>query len=141
MKYHPLAICLAMLLPGLALAHSLSDELGVGSSQPKPRNPRTGFIYDRISGVAHASDVISFGFDLTLTHDDATKPTQGALFGNTGGNIFAAAFGVDWYPSEHVPLALEIDVSPKSTSSSDAPVTFDVGTTATSADALSRATS
>ena len=134
-------VCMAMLLPGVALAHSLSDELGVGTSQASPRNPRTGFIYDRISGVADASDVISLRFDLALTHDDATKPTQGALFGNTGGNIFAAAFGVDWTPSEHVPLAFEIDVSPKSTSSSDAAVTFDVGTTSTNADALLRATS
>jgi hypothetical protein len=142
MNNSPFAVvCLAMLLPGLVLAHSLSDEVGVGSSQASPRNPRTGFIYDRISGVADASQAVSFRFDLTLTHDLATKPSQGAQFGNTGGNIFAGAFGVDWNPSEHVPLSFEIDVSPQSTSSSDATVTFDVGSTSTNADALLKSTS
>lgn len=142
MKPHPpVLLSLVMLLPGLVLAHSVSDELGVGSSQANPRNPRTGLIYDRISGVADASEAVSLRFDLTLTHDDATKPTQGAAFGATGGNIFAAAFGIDWNPNEHVPLSAEIDLSPKSTSSSDAPVTFDVGAATGSADALLRARS
>lgn len=124
-----------------ASAHSISNELGVGSSQANPRNPRTGFIYDRIGGVADASESVSLRFDVTLTHDDATKPTQGASFGDTGGNIFAGAFGVDWSPTEHFPLSAEIDFSPRSTQSSDATVTFDVGSTSSNADALLKATS
>jgi hypothetical protein len=135
------ALCLGALLPGLAIAHSLSDEIGVGSSQSNPRNPRTGFIYDRIAGVADASESVSFRFDLTLTHDAATKPSQGAQFGDTGGNVFAGAFGVEWSPSEHFPLSFEIDLSPKSTALSDTTVTFDVGSTSANADALLRATS
>ena len=142
MKTHRLGfVCLGMVLPSLAVAHSLSDEIGVGSSQTNPRNPRTGFIYDRVSGVADASDAVSLRFDLTLTHDAATKPTQGASFGDTGGNIFAAALGLDWTPSEHWPLSFEVDVSPKSTEASDTTVAFDVGTTSANADALLRATS
>jgi len=113
----------------------------VGSSQTNPRNPRTGFIYDRVSGVADASDAVSFRFDLTLTHDAATKPTQGASFGDTGGNIFAGALGLDWMPSEHWPLSFEFDFSPRSTEASDTTVAFDVGTTSANADALLRATS
>jgi hypothetical protein len=129
-----------MFLPYIALGHSLSDEVGVGSSQPNPRNPRTGFIYDRVSGVADTSEVFSFRFDLTLTHDAATKPTQGAQFGDTGGNIFAGSLGVDWLPSEHFPLTLEVDASPKSAAASDATVTFDSGTGSANADALLKAT-
>ncbi|HKD39942.1 MAG TPA: hypothetical protein VKB87_06590 [Myxococcaceae bacterium] len=142
MRIHPLGpVFLGLLLPCLAVAHSLSDEIGVGSSQTNPRNPRTGFIYDRVSGVADASDVVSFRFDLTLTHDAATKPTQGASFGDTGGNIFAGALGLDWMPSEHWPLSFEFDFSPRSTEASDTTVAFDVGTTSANADALLRATS
>jgi hypothetical protein len=133
--------CLGLVLPGLVAAHSLSDEIGVGTSQTNPRNPRTGFIYDRISGVADASEVVSFRFDLTLTHDAATKPTQGAQFGDTGGNVLAGALGLDWTPSEHWPLSFEFDFSPSSTDSSDATVTFDVGSTSSNADALLRARS
>ncbi len=142
MKIHQLSfVCLGLLLPGLAAAHSLADEIGVGTSQANPRNPRTGFIYDRINGVADASSVVSFRFDLTLTHDAATKATQGAHFGDTGGNVLAGALGLDWTPSEHFPLSFEIDFSPKSTESSDATVTFDVGSTSSNADALLKATS
>ncbi len=142
MKTHSIAVlCLAVLCADRAGAHSVSNELGVGTSQVSPRNPRSGFLYDRVSGVADASESVSLRFDLTLTHDDATKPTQGAAFGNTGGNIFAGAFGVDWAPTEHFPLSAEVDFSPKSTQSSDATVTFDVGSMSSNADALLRATS
>src|SRR5262249_23170971 len=106
-----------------------------------PRNPRSGFVYDRVSGVADTSESVSLRFDLMLTHDDATKPTQGATFGDTGGNIFAGAFGVDWTPTEHFPLYAEVNFSPKSRQSSDATVTFDVGSISSKADALLKATS
>lgn len=142
MKTRSIAVlCLGMLCAGRASAHSVSNELGVGTSQVSPRNPRSGYFYDRVSGVADASESVSLRFDLTLTHDDATKPTQGAAFADTGGNIFAAAFGVDWTPTEHFPLSAELDFSPKSTQSSDTSVGFDVGSVSSNADALLRATS
>ncbi len=129
------------LLPHIASAHSVSDEVGVGTSQSSPRNPRTGFIYDTISGVADVSEPVALRFSLTLTHDNATKPARGAGFGDTGGNITAGTVGLDWNPSEHVPLSFEIDVSPKSSQGSDASITFDESGTSINADALLRATS
>ena len=142
MKTHSMAVlCLGILCADRAGAHSVSNEVGVGTSQVSPRNPRSGFLYDRVSGVADASESVSLRFDLTLTHDDSTQPTQGASFGDTGGNIFAGAVGVDWSPTEHFPLSAELDFSPKSTQSSDATVSFDVGSISSNADALLKATS
>jgi len=135
------ALALAAVLPAVAFAHSVSDEVGVGSSQSSPRNPRTGFIYDTISGVAEVSEPVALRFSLTLTHDNATKPAQGAQFGETGGNITAGAVGLDWNPNEHVPLAFEVDFSPRSSQGSDTSITFDEGGSSVSADGLLRATS
>lgn len=135
------ALAVAVLLPAAAAAHSVSDEIGVGNSQSSPRNPRTGFIYDTISGVADVSEPVALRFSLTLTHDNATKPAQGAQFGDTGGNITAGAVGLDWYPSEHVPLAFEVDFSPRSTQGSDTSITFEESGSSVSADGLLRATS
>jgi hypothetical protein len=130
----------AVLVPAIAAGHSLSDEFGVGSSQSGPRNPRTGFLYDRVSGVASASEKLDLRFDLTLTHDVATKPKHGARFGDTGGNIAAGAFGIDWNPNDHFTLGAELDFSPRSSQSSDTTVTFDDGAATSKADALLKTT-
>lgn len=98
-------------------------------------------MYDTISGLADASDVVALRFGITLTHDQATQPAQGAQFADTGGNIAAGMVGLDWSPSEHVPLAFEINASPKSSSASDASITFDENGSPISADALLRSTS
>jgi hypothetical protein len=122
-------------------AHSIADEVGVGTSQITPVNPRSGYVYERLTGVADLSEEVALRLDLVGTHDNATAPQQGAHFGISGSNIFSSALGIDWNASEHVALSGEVDYSPKSTQFSDAPVTFDSGTGSTQADAMIKSSS
>jgi hypothetical protein len=130
----------AVLIPSITGAHSISDELGAGTSQSGPRNPRTGFVYDRLSGVASASEKVDLRFDFVLTHDQATKPRHGARFGDTGGNILAGSFGIDWNPTDNLSFGAQLDFSPKSTQASDTPLTFDNGPATANGDGLLRST-
>ena len=133
-----LSIALALALPAAGRATSLSDEFGVGTSQTTPINPRSGYLYDRITGVFDIADPLSLRLEAIGTHDFATSPQHGAHFQLVGREIFSASAGLDWELSDHVFLYGEGFFSPTSTSSSDAPVPF--GPT-NQADALINSTS
>ncbi len=134
MKRKNVALCAFLLVPALARAHSILNETGVGTTQTSPTNPRSGYWYDMLDGTVEVSKTVDLRLDVTLTHDAASPPGQGARFGNSGGNILSTSIGLDSEASEHVLLGVEANFSPRSTQLSDAPITFE----GTSADAQIR---
>ena len=124
--------------PAAGGATSISDELGVGTTQTTPINPRSGYLYDRLTAVLDIADPLSLRLEVVGTHDIATSPQHGARFQLVGREIFSASAGLDWELSEHVFLYGEGFFSPTSSTSSDAPVAL--GATG-QADALINSTS
>src|SRR5215469_10273362 len=134
------SVCIVFLLtlPATGRATSVANELGVGTTQTTPVNPRSGYLYDRLTTVLDISDPLSLRLEVVGTHDIATSPQHGARFQLVGREIFSASAGLDWELSEHVFLYGEGFFSPTSSTSSDAPVAL--GTTG-QADALINSTS
>ena len=134
MKPRSVALCAFLFVPAIAGAHSILNETGVGTTQISPTNPRSGYWYDMLDGTVEVSKQVDLHLDVTLTHDAASPPGQGARFGNSGGNILSTSIGLDSEASEHVLLGVEANFSPRSTQWSNAPITFE----STSADAQIR---
>lgn len=134
---------LALLFLGLlssttVRAHSVADEVGVGTSQTTPLNPRSGYLYDRLTGVVDMADTVSLRLEAVGTHDIATSAQHGGRFRLVGREIFSASAALDWDVSKHVFFSAGGDFSPTSSTSSDAPVPL--GSTR-GADALIHSTS
>jgi hypothetical protein len=115
-------LLLLWILPTAAWAHSVTDEVGFGSSPATTNNPSTGFLYDRLGGEGDINDHWDIRGDVMLTHDQAAPPQQGARFGSSGGNILFFDLGGDWQPDDHISFGLEGDFAPKSNQASDAQI-------------------
>jgi hypothetical protein len=111
------------MVPAAAWAHSVTDELGFGSTAATSTSPSAGYIYDRLGGVAEVGDHWDIRGDVMLTHDQPAPPQQGARFGTSGGNILFFDLGGDWQPSDHLSFGAELDYAPKSNQFSDAQMT------------------
>jgi hypothetical protein len=127
-----LALAVSSAVPTTARANSVSDEAGVGSTQTTPVNPRSGFLYDRFTGVLDLADNVALRAEVVGTHDIEATPQHGAHFNLVGREIFSALAGLEWDVDKHVSIAGEGFFTPKSTASSDAQVPFG----STTADAL-----
>lgn len=104
---------LLALSPLAAAAHSVSDEVSAGDTEHTLRNPRTGYLADKLRGSVDLSDALELRLGVTLTHDNPTPPQHGARWGDTGGDIFSSLLGVDWTQNDHFTLGAELDYSPQ----------------------------
>ena len=141
-KPSPWCAGLLLLAPALAAAHSISDEVGGAVTQPTVQNPRSGNLYNILSGSFDLSDAFTLGVDLGLTLDPPMRAQGGASFGSSGGRVLNGALLLDFLPSEHFLLGVSLDFSPRSRTESATTVLFtnSLGTLVT-ADALLRSTS
>ncbi len=80
MKPRSVALCAFLFVPAVAAAHSMLNETGVGTTQISPTNPRSGYWYDMLDGTVEVSKQVDLHLDVTLTHDAASPPGQGARF-------------------------------------------------------------
>lgn len=119
-----LILLFCSLLPDLAAAHSVSEEVGAGTSQATPRFPRSSFIYDRVGGLVEASEDWSFQLAATLTHDQPIPPPRGARFATSPANVLFLEGGVEWNPNAHLLFGGELNYSPSSSFSTNARVTY-----------------
>ena len=134
-------LVIALLVPGLALASSVSDELTVDSTKATQENPQTGSVSDRLSGDFDVGDTWAVHADLTLTHEGATPPSLGSPFPDTGGNVVAIGLGAEWDATDHWSFDLDVNLSPSSDTTSNTGIDFESATgVTTSADANLRTT-
>jgi hypothetical protein len=129
-------LVLAFLVPSLALAHSVSEELTVNGTRATEQNPQTGSASNRISGNFELNDTWAMHADLTLTHVTATPPANGGVFPDTGGNVLDVGLGLEWDATEHWNFALDVNLSPSSETTNNTSIDYEgpLGGT-TSADA------
>src|SRR5438552_1672174 len=81
------ALATVLLCPAAASAHYVADEFILGSTQATATNPRSGFLSDRLIGLADLRADLSLRLDATYTRDSPTPPAQGARFGTAAANI------------------------------------------------------
>jgi hypothetical protein len=93
--------------------------LGAGTTQPTPGNPRTGDETGTLSGGFDPNDQWSVGVSLGLTRDNPTQASSGSAFGDSGGTIASFSAGPTWTPDDHWTVDLTGQFSPKSTTLSD----------------------
>jgi len=106
-------------LPAVGLAHSVSEEVSLSTTQQAQQNPRTGAFANTVTGVIDASEAVSVTVDLGFTHDNGTRTQVGTETGySPGGNILLGAVALDWMPSEHWMFGGAVDVSPRSVTTS-----------------------
>ena len=130
---------LAALVPALAFATDVSDELNVTGTQATPTNPQTGSVSDRIAANFDLSDTWVLNADITLTHQAATPASTAAIFPDSGGTVFDLGLGAEWDATDTWTFTANADLSPSSTTSSNTQLTLDTPTlTSASADAQLR---
>lgn len=148
-RFRPLWILLVLapsvallVAPSTARASSVSAEGGVGSTQPTTQNPRTGNEVLFLSSSLDLSDAWALHADVGYTHDNPSRRSSSSSFATTGGNIFVLAPGVEFNPTDHWTLGLDVDLSPTSKQSAGTVITETNGTTSTDVNArLATATS
>jgi len=112
-----------LVLSTAAHAHTVSDEVALGSTQHTEQNPRSGSLSNTFSGMFEASDALSLSVDLGLTHDNGTASVASARAGaSSGGNILLGTLTVDALLWEKWLLAAGVNVSPRSVTTSRVPV-------------------
>jgi hypothetical protein len=116
------AICFAAVLAasgsGSVRANSLTDEVGVGTTDTSRQNPRAGNFSNNLNARFDLSDQWILSAGLALTLEGATAPARGSRFGGSSSAVAAFSAGLEFDPSEHVSLGLDVDVSPQSTQTS-----------------------
>lgn len=124
--------CVLLAVPGAGFAHSVSEEVAVGSTTPTPQSPRSGSLSNLLTGVADFSDAFSLRLDVALTHDNPVGGQTG------GGNVAAFTLGADWIPSDNWSFGLGLDASPRSTTTSQTTVQFEESATGQTSEANAR---
>ncbi|HUJ58053.1 MAG TPA: hypothetical protein VLX92_06160 [Kofleriaceae bacterium] len=94
-----IALAVLALAAGPARAGGASDELSAGSLETSAGGPRSTWTADKLGAIWDASDDWQLRFDLTATHDFATRPATG--FGDSGGNIWLANLSIEYDPDSH----------------------------------------
>ena len=130
------ALCFAAFLAasGSALANSLTDEIGVGTTDTSRQNPRAGNLSNNLNARFDLADKWLLSAGLAMTLEGATAPPKGSRFGGSSSAVAAVSAGLEFDPSEHVSLALDVDVSPQSTQTSSSRLNY-VDSTGKPADA------
>lgn len=134
------ALAVLLLVPGLAWAHSISDQLTVSGTHATATNPRSGSIADRLSGDFDLTDRWGLHSDLTLTRESPTPPPNGAAFGDSGGSVFDLLVGADFDATEQLTVGLDLDLSPSSTTHTNTSLAFQGASGATLLDGRLRTT-
>jgi hypothetical protein len=120
------AICFAAFLAasGSARADSLTDEVGVGTTDTSRQSPRAGNFSNNLNASFDLSDKWILNAGLALTLEGATTPPKGSNFAGSASGVVAFSAGLEFDPSEHVSLNLDADVSPQSTQTSSSQLKY-----------------
>jgi hypothetical protein len=120
-----LVAALAIGLAGSAArGGSLTDEIGVGTTDTTPQNPRSGNMTNNLGASFDLSDRFVFHADLSLALEGATKPPKGSRLGSSASTVAAFSGGLDFDASDTVSLSLGLDFSPSSTQLSSSQITY-----------------
>jgi hypothetical protein len=103
------------LLAAAAHASSVTDELGVNSSQVTGNNPRTGYLSDSLNASFDLSDQWALNAGILLTLESRTPAAARGAFGTSASTVASLNAGVDWSANDNWTLGTIFDVSPQST--------------------------
>ena|SRR5438105_4215807 len=129
------AIFCALLFASAAQASTtISDEIGVNSTQTTPQNPRSGSLSNLLGATFDLGESWTLNASGQITIEGETPPPPGAaaLFRDRGGTVSDFSVGVDWEATESFTFGLAVDFSPQSTTATSAPLTLEGGTDARS---------
>ena len=105
-----------------ARADGVGNEVTLGTSETTPGNPRSAYVSDRLWLSADVKDVVTIRAEGSVTRDAAAAPDGSWSFPDQGGLIFRLGTSVDYYPSAHVAIGVEADMSPETETSTATPV-------------------
>jgi hypothetical protein len=121
-------LVLVAMVVGSAVADAHADGVGnevtLGTSETSPGNPRSAYLSDRLWLSTDVRDVVTIRAEGSVTRDAAAAPDGTWSFPDQGGVIFRLGTSVDYYPSNHVALGVEADVSPETETSTSTPVSL-----------------
>ena len=107
-----------------ARANSVTDEVGVGTTDTTPDNPRAGNLSNNLDASFDLSDRWTLNAGVGLFREAATPRATGSDFGGSASGIAAFSAGLEFDPTDAVALALDAEVSPSSTQTSASQLTF-----------------
>jgi hypothetical protein len=107
-----------------ARASSVSEEIGVGTTQTTEQNPRAGSLSNNLSARFDVAEAWTLSAGLSLTLEGATPKPQGQPFGGSSSGVASFTAGADYEASDAVTLSLGFEVSPASTQTSASTLTY-----------------
>ncbi len=120
-------LALAMMLAGWTSpldAGSLTLSGGGGSTQSTPNSPIGDYENATLLGMFDLSTTTDLSLSATATHDNRVPPAPGTKFGTSASDIWNLSAGLGWSPSDHASFGITGNLSPKSNSSFDTPITI-----------------
>lgn len=116
MNVAPIRLALAAALAASAArATSITNEIGVNTTQSSDTNPRSGSVSDTLAGTIDITDQWTLDLGATLTLQGETPAAESGGFGTSGSAVSMFMIGLDWDISDHVTLGLLGRYSPPST--------------------------
>lgn len=110
--------------PPLAVASSVSNEVGVQTTQTTASNPRSGSVADLLKANIDVTDDLVFRGALGFTYEFATPVPTGGAFAGTDASIFAVSAGLDYDVTEALTLSIDGVYSPPSSQSVNSEITL-----------------
>lgn len=104
-----------VLAASAARASSISNEVGVNSTQATDSNPRSGSLSDTLSGSIDLAEQWTLNLGGTFTLEGRTPAAERGAFGSSGSAVSLFNAGVDWDATDHVTIGLSGKFSPTST--------------------------
>lgn len=118
-------LAFALLVAAAANASSVSDQVTVGSTKATAQALRAGSISNLLRGSLDLGERWTFGADAQITFQEAIPGPSGTpiSFQEGGGMVADFSASVDWEATDNWTLGGTIGFSPRSTTSTVAPVT------------------
>src|SRR5205807_3694670 len=108
-------ILLAFLLAAGARASSVTDEIGVNTTQATDSNPRSGNVSDSLNAALDLTDHWSLNLGALVTLEGQTPAAEKGAFGSSGSAVSLFSLGVDWDATDSLTLGANVQWSPQST--------------------------
>jgi hypothetical protein len=115
----------ALLVAAAARANSVSDQLTVGAAQATAQNPRAGSISNLLRGSFELGEQWALTADAQITFEEPAGAPSGTpvSFQERGGMVADFSASLDWEATENWTFGATVGFSPRTTTSTVAPVT------------------
>jgi hypothetical protein len=130
MRERRLVLLLVLVSAAVARAHSISNEVAVGTTQDTPGNPHGTNISDQLTARFDVIETLVLKMGGAFTYEGSSPPPAGAYFQTSSAQVVSFLVGAEWDVTPRINLYGEGILSPRASQTFDSTLQYktDAGT-------------